>query len=68
MTAPSLSTHARRALDDAGIARGARLLVACSGGLDSQVLLDVLAHVARDGRIALVAHGVDHGLRVEATA
>ena len=68
MTAPSLATYARRALDAASVDRGAKVLVACSGGLDSQVLLDVLAHVARDGRIALVAHGVDHGLRAEATA
>ena len=68
MTAPSLATRARRALDNAHVPRGARVLVACSGGLDSQVLLDVLAHVASDGRIAVVAHGVDHGLRAEASA
>lgn len=68
MTAPSLATRARAALDAAGVPLGATLLVACSGGLDSQVLLDVLAHVASRGRIALVAHGVDHGLRAEAAA
>lgn len=68
MTAPSLATRVRRALDETQIPRGARILVACSGGLDSQVLLDVLAHVARDGRIAIEAHGVDHGLRPEAGA
>ena len=56
----------RSALDETQTARGERVLVACSGGLDSQVLLDVLAHVARDGRIAIIAHGVDHGLRAEA--
>jgi len=63
MTAPSLATRARRVLDRVDVPRGARVLVACSGGLDSQVLLDVLAHLAAGGRIELVAHGVDHGLR-----
>ncbi len=66
MTAPALSTRARRVLDQAAVPAGARLLVACSGGVDSQVLLDVLAHVAGRGRAALVACGVDHGLRAEA--
>lgn len=51
------------------------VLVACSGGVDSQVLLDVLAHLARPTRgkhktappaFQLVACGVDHGLRPEA--
>jgi len=70
---PSLATRVRRALDDASIPWGGTLLVACSGGIDSQVLLDTLAHVAdtssprRGPRIRLVAHGVDHGLRGEAT-
>ena len=67
MTTPALSTRARRALDEAEVPRGARILVACSGGLDSQVLLDVLAHLSRTKRVELFAHGVDHGLRVDAT-
>ena len=67
VTRPSLATHARRALDEARVPHGAKVLVACSGGGDSQVLLDVLAHVARTGgRISIVGHGVDHGLRAEA--
>jgi tRNA(Ile)-lysidine synthase len=67
VTLPSLATRVRRVLDETQVPRGARILVACSGGLDSQVLLDVLAHVARDGRVSILAHGVDHGLRAEAT-
>lgn len=63
MTLPSLSTLARRVLDGARIARGATIVVACSGGVDSQVLLDVLAHVGKRGRIRVVACSVDHGLR-----
>lgn len=65
---PSLATHARRALVEAGVARGAGVLVACSGGVDSQVLLDTLAHVGASGRLRVEAHGVDHGLRPEAEA
>lgn len=77
MTEPSLATLARRVLSEAGVERGDTLLVACSGGVDSQVLLDVLAHVARPARgkrhtapprFGLVACGVDHGLRDEAKA
>jgi tRNA(Ile)-lysidine synthase len=66
VTLPSLSTLARRVLDDAAVPKGATILVACSGGVDSQVLLDVLAHVATRGRVRVVACGVDHGLRAEA--
>ena len=75
MTEPSLATLARRALDDANVDHGATIVVACSGGVDSQVLLDVLAHVARPARgnrrhapprVHLVACGIDHGLREEA--
>lgn len=77
MTEPSLATLARRVLTAAGVERGATLLAACSGGVDSQVLLDVLAHVARPARgpshtappwFRLVACGIDHGLRPEAKA
>lgn len=46
--------------------RGARVLVAISGGPDSVALLSVLALVAGRERLGLVAHGVDHGLRPEA--
>ncbi len=72
MSPPSLATLARRVL--AGLAPEAdalRLVVACSGGVDSQVLLEVLAHLRRGDRrgnrpLALIAVGVDHGLRAEA--
>ncbi len=76
MTEPSLATHARRALDEAGVPHGSRVVVACSGGIDSQVLLDVLAHVARPARgkrthapprLQLLACGIDHGLREDAS-
>lgn len=67
MSAPSLSTLARRVLDDACVPASATVLVACSGGLDSQVLLDVLSHLAAPKRgaprLRVVACGVDHGLR-----
>ncbi len=75
MTEPSLATLARRALDEAGVAHGTAIVVACSGGVDSQVLLDVLAHIARPSRgkrahapprLQLLACGIDHGLRSEA--
>lgn len=65
---PSLATSARAVLAEASVPAGARVLVACSGGPDSQVLLDVLAHVGRGGRLSLVACGVDHGLRPAAAA
>jgi tRNA(Ile)-lysidine synthase len=73
---PSLATLARRVLEEAGVPHGARVVVACSGGVDSQVLLDVLAHVARPARgarkhapprIVPIAVGIDHGLREEAS-
>jgi tRNA(Ile)-lysidine synthase len=63
VTLPSLATLARRVLDDARVPNGATILTACSGGLDSQVLLDVLAHVGKRGRLRVVACSVDHGLR-----
>lgn len=70
--APSLLTIVRRALPECGIADGARVLVACSGGPDSTALLHALALLRpRRGSapgFELVAHGVDHGLRVEAAA
>jgi tRNA(Ile)-lysidine synthase len=42
------------------------VLVAVSGGPDSMALLDVLARLRTDGDFAIVAHGVDHGLRASA--
>lgn len=42
---------------------GARVVVACSGGPDSAVLLDVLAKLAAELDLRLVAASVDHCLR-----
>jgi tRNA(Ile)-lysidine synthase len=44
------------------------LLAAVSGGGDSQAMLWVLAHLAPKLGFRLRAHGVDHGLRPEASA
>jgi tRNA(Ile)-lysidine synthase len=64
---PTLITLARRTIrDEALFARGDRVLVAVSGGPDSMALLHVLATLRRSVGHELVAHGVDHGLRVGA--
>ena len=65
---PSLVTLARRGLVEAKVPKGARILVAVSGGRDSMALLHVLALLRRKVPLELVAHGVDHGLRAEASA
>ncbi len=66
---PTLLTLTARTLaDECGPIRGQRILVATSGGADSQALLHVLARHAERFRLSLVAHGVDHGLRPEAGA
>jgi len=48
--------------------RGATVLAAVSGGPDSMALLHVLAGLRHKAGFGLFAHGVDHGLRAEATA
>jgi tRNA(Ile)-lysidine synthase len=66
---PTLITLARTALREALLVpRGARILVAVSGGPDSMALLHVLGLLR--GRLAfgLFAHAVDHGLRPAAGA
>jgi tRNA(Ile)-lysidine synthase len=66
---PSLLTIARRALEgEVKLPRGARVVVAVSGGTDSMALLDVLARLAPRFSLELFACGVDHGLRTEAAA
>lgn len=52
-------------LDRAGVAEGARVLVAASGGADSSALLAACAGLRGRGRIDPVAGHVDHGLRAE---
>jgi tRNA(Ile)-lysidine synthase len=65
---PTLIRLATRALvEECAIERGERILVAVSGGGDSSALLHVLSVVAPRLGVTLVAHGVDHGLRPEAT-
>ncbi len=66
---PTLLTLASRALrEECGVEKGARVLVAVSGGPDSIALLDVLGRLSSSLGLSLVAHGVDHGLREEAPA
>jgi tRNA(Ile)-lysidine synthase len=62
----SMVHRAASALQDAGVAREERLLVAVSGGVDSMALLDVLTRLQdRLGLRLHVAH-VHHGLRGKA--
>ncbi|MSP24776.1 MAG: tRNA lysidine(34) synthetase TilS [Myxococcales bacterium] len=66
---PSLMTLTRRlVVDERLFGRGDRVLCAVSGGPDSTALLHVLALLRGDLGHALVAVGVDHGLRGEASA
>jgi tRNA(Ile)-lysidine synthase len=63
-----LALTSRTIREECLIGRGDTVLVAVSGGPDSMALLHVLALLrARLGH-ALIAHGVDHGLRAEAAA
>jgi len=64
---PTLLKLAERCLrDEIRLERGARVLVAVSGGPDSMALLDALAALQAPLHFAIVAHGVDHGLRAAA--
>ena len=66
---PTLITLVARTLrEECGVGRGARILLALSGGGDSMALLHVLAWLAQKQGFALFAHGVDHGLRAGAHA
>jgi len=53
----------RTILERALLSRGARVLVACSGGPDSATLLHVLQRLAPSLELTLHAASVDHGLR-----
>ncbi|MFO0682459.1 MAG: tRNA lysidine(34) synthetase TilS [Sandaracinus sp.] len=48
--------------------RGQTVLVAVSGGPDSTALLSVMARVAPELGLRVLAAGIDHGLRAEAAA
>ncbi len=64
---PTLLTVLARTLrDECALRRGDGILVAVSGGGDSQSLLHGLAKVAPRRGLSVMAHGVDHGLRPEA--
>lgn len=66
---PTLARLAERLIrDEALLGAGDRVLCACSGGPDSSALLHVLALLRRRFGHALIAHGVDHGLRPAAAA
>ncbi|ASS73806.1 tRNA lysidine(34) synthetase TilS [Tumebacillus algifaecis] len=56
------------ALEHALLAKGDRVLVAVSGGVDSCVLLDVLVKLQARWELDLAVVHVDHGLRGEASA
>jgi tRNA(Ile)-lysidine synthase len=64
--APSLTTLVRRELVSAALPKGATILAACSGGPDSTAMLHALALLREKLDFSVVAHGVDHGLRLEA--
>jgi len=64
-----LFARVRRTIAERGLLeRGERVLVACSGGPDSVVLLHVLHHLRRELGVSLEVASVDHGLRPEAAA
>lgn len=66
---PTLATLCQRTLrEECGVGRGAKVLVAVSGGPDSLALLHVLSRLSPKLGIFVTAHGVDHGLRAEAAA
>jgi tRNA(Ile)-lysidine synthase len=66
---PSLLRLCERLVrDEALFGRGDVVLCACSGGPDSTALLHVLALLQKRVGHRLFAHGVDHGLRPEASA
>ncbi|HEX7665880.1 MAG TPA: tRNA lysidine(34) synthetase TilS [Polyangiaceae bacterium] len=64
---PTLLTLTRRAIERFRLfGKGDRVLAAVSGGPDSIALVHALAILGNKMGFAVVAHGVDHGLRPEA--
>ncbi|HWU41556.1 MAG TPA: ATP-binding protein, partial [Candidatus Acidoferrum sp.] len=66
MSKVSVVRRAARALQEAGVRRNERLLVAVSGGMDSMALLDVLVRVRDHLGLRLCVAHVHHGLRGKA--
>lgn len=53
----------RAALEEAGVAEGSLILVACSGGTDSLALAATASYFAQSGQYRVGAVVVDHGLQ-----
>jgi tRNA(Ile)-lysidine synthase len=65
---PTLLRLAERTLRDHDLVReGDRVVLACSGGPDSTALLHVMAWLAPRLHFSVIAHGVDHGIRPDAS-
>jgi len=62
-----ITTVARTLREECRVTKGTRILLALSGGGDSTALLHVLALLQQRQGFELFAHGVDHGLRAEAS-
>lgn len=67
-SAPSFEQRFRDNLRALGVAEGARVLVALSGGCDSVSLLHLLRFAARDLSIDLTAAHFDHAMRADSDA
>jgi tRNA(Ile)-lysidine synthase len=66
---PTLLTSVRRTLrEECGLGPGDHVLVAVSGGGDSLALLHAMSRLGPELGLRVSAHGVDHGLRPEASA
>src|SRR5687768_15188706 len=66
---PTLLRVAERTLrEECAISKTDRVLLAVSGGPDSNALLHVMSLLSTKLGFSVHAHGVDHGLRPEAAA
>ncbi len=64
-----ITAQVRRTLRDRSLVDpGQHILVACSGGVDSTVLLHVLHRLAPEIGVTVCAASINHGLRPEASA
>ena len=66
---PTLLTSVRRTLrEECGLRPGDHVLVGVSGGGDSLALLHAMSRLGPELGLRVSAHGIDHGLRPEASA